>query len=306
MKALTFYQFPPGLYDFEDLQHHVERNFVREPGPLEIETVGFTSFADDSRVLRCYDTGAWVVRVQWRTKKIPPAVLKRELAKRVAEYEEETGSPAGSKIRKRLAGEVVEELLPKAFIQERNVDVIFYMDRGLLAVGTASQKQADEAVSCIRRAMATFPALPLSADLSAPAKMYTALVDKKVSDKLLPTGANVWFKSELETAKLTHVDLYNSAVVELLDQPYLVVRLSMSYHDFAHFVFTDTLQLRSIKLLDDGEDAYSARMEDNGEHVHYEFWSWLARELFDALRKPFGFSAGPEPQKRLPDAEDLA
>ena len=78
---------------------------------------------------------------------LPSAVINREAEKRFADYEDHTGRKPGKKARAEIKSNVIDDLLPKAFIRVSHIEVT--ISHGLLIVWTSSIAKADEVVSLI-------------------------------------------------------------------------------------------------------------------------------------------------------------
>ena len=62
--------------------------------------------------------------------------------------------------------DLITELLPRAFVRPVRSDALLDTTLGVIAVDTSSRKNAESVVSEIRRALGSFPALPVNAEVA--------------------------------------------------------------------------------------------------------------------------------------------
>ena len=118
------------------------------------------------------------------------------LAKKLADIEQKEGRRPGGRMRKRMKEDLVHELLPRAFVKPSRIDALLDLEHGFLAVDTASRKQAEAVASEIRRALGSFPALPLNAEV-APRSILTGWI----AGEPLPSGFSLGEECELKDAR---------------------------------------------------------------------------------------------------------
>ena len=106
------------------------------------------------------------------------------LQKKLAEIEEKEGRKPGGRTRKRLKDELITELLPRAFVRPVRSDALLDGQLGVIAVDTSSRKSAENVVSEVRRALGSFPALPLNAEVAPRAILTGWLAGDALPDGL--------------------------------------------------------------------------------------------------------------------------
>ena len=237
---------------------------LKPVGPLELSSRGFVSpFGRDSDVLFAQAGDALWLTVGGEDKILPGAVVNEALQKKLAEIEAKEGRKPGGKTRKRIKDDLLHELLPKAFVKPSRVDVCIDVRRGVVAVDTASRKVGEGAVSEIRRALGSFPALPLNAEV-APRSVLTGWI----SGEPLPDGLWMGEDAELRTAmeggsviKCQDTDLRSDEVTAHLATGMQCAKLALTMDDCVSFVLGEDLVVRKLKFLDGAVD----RLE-NTEH----------------------------------------
>lgn len=301
-RNFTLFRFPVGLPVFEPRERHDGASFsIEEPlaleglrecalapvGPLELESRGFVppmgSACEDLAIVQ---PGALWLAVGFQQRMLPPAVVAEALGRKLAEIERTEGRRLGGRMRKQIRDELVQEMLPKAFVRTRRVDVLLDLERGLCAVDTTSRKVADAVVSEIRRAIGSFPALPLNAEV-APRAVLTGWI----AGDPLPAGLALGEECLLKEAddhgaavRCTRQDLQSDEIERHLEAGKQVTRLGLTLDDRVGFVLGDDLVLRKWHLLD-AAALEEADPDNIQEELHARFALTLGnlREVFDTL-----------------------
>jgi len=251
-RALTFFRFPELALDA--LEAGLAECALREPGPMELATRGFISpFGRDTEGLKYELDGAIWLAIGGRTKLIPAAVVNDLLAKKLDEIEKQEGRRPGGRTRKRLKDELITDLLPKALVQPSRLDLILDSKHGIVAVDTPSKKAAENAVSEVRRALGSFPALPINAEV-APRSVMTAWLAGEALPEGLALGDECELRDALDQggiARLKRMELRESPEVDKhLQAGKQCTALALTWRDHVSFVLGEDLTLRKFKLLD--------------------------------------------------------
>lgn len=107
--------------------------------------------------------GAHVFCVYFHERQLPGSVIRNEVDARIKKIEEREMRKCYKKEIAQMKDEVVQTLLPKAFIRSTAVTCIAIGD--LLIVGTSSAKKADDCLSVLRDALGTLALRPLTLKL---------------------------------------------------------------------------------------------------------------------------------------------
>lgn len=193
-----------------------------------------------------------VLRLRTQTKVLPSSVVNTEVKKRAAEMEEAQGFAPGKKATKELKERVTDELLTKAFPKDADTWVWIDPVNGWLVVDAASAGKADDVIKLLLKAIHKFPLESLRVQRSPVAVMTEWLatdeapagftVDQDVT--LRATGeskASVTFKRH--TLDPEDMGRHIAAGKQC-------VRLAMTWNDKISFVLTESLAIKSVKLLD--------------------------------------------------------
>ena len=255
-RNLTLFRFSPAVADdLKRLDEALGEHRLRPCGPLEMFTKGFVppvGRGDDAPLTHAVKHCTWLT-VGGEDKLLPAAVVNDELQRKVRKIAEEEGRKVGGRERKRLKEDLLTELLPRAFV--RNSRMSAYVDRkhGWLVLDTSSRKSAENALTQIREALGSFPAVPL-----APEEGPRVLMTDWLANGTLPAGLAFGDEVELRDpatatgaiAKCRRQDLDAEEVKEHLRNGKQVFQLGLVFDDRMSFVLGEDLIVRKLKFLD--------------------------------------------------------
>lgn len=287
-KSITFMQFPRDWAASDDVERGLQP--IEDPAPTELRRVGFTPVLPDDERLLVRAPGGYLLAMEIRERKLPAAVVAKEVRKRA-----EARAVEGKKALRRLHDEVFTELLPRALIHPRRVDIWVHPEQGVMAVDAASSALCEQVCRELREILATFPATYPSPQGSIALRLrHVAKGDYFEQARLAPTGAVLWLETDGRQARLKEWSPDN-VVSDLLSEGLHPQRMSVSVGGLMQAVLDTDMRLRSVKLRDDGVGRYE-EMED-----HARFVSWLLNLTWRTLHSEFNCYASPPPI-----TEDLA
>lgn len=299
-RALTLFRFPAAL-DFTHLDEGLADCALKPVGPLELQSRGFVPplptnmegarVSYSHRVERCI----WLA-LGGEDRVIPAAAVNEALRKKVAEVEHAEGRKLGGRARKRLRDELIIDMLPRAFIKPGRANAYIDLKRRFLAVDTTSRKVAENVVSEIRRALGSFPALPVNSSTS-PRGLMTGWI---ANVHTMPTGFVLGDECELKDpsdrgaiVKCQRQELQGEEVDKHLQSGKQVTRLALAYDDHVSFVFGEDLVVRKLKFLDGAAQSLeSMELESIAAELDARFALMTGEvgELFDMLDGAFDFN----------------
>ena len=251
-RNLTLFRFPTTT-KFDELDNGLNECQLRPVGPLELSSRGFISpFGRDSDEMSHKRSDATWLAVGGEDKILPGSVVNDMLNKKLSEIEAKEGRKPGGKTRKRIKDELITDLLPRAFVKPSRTDALIDMGLGVVAVDTSSRKSGENVVSEIRRALGSFPALPLNAEV-APRSVLTGWI----AGEPLPEGLSLGDECELRdpidqgaVVKVQRMELQSDEITKHLESGKQVTRLALTLDDHVSFVLGEDLIVRKFKLLD--------------------------------------------------------
>jgi len=304
-RNLTFFRFPVSMNsEFDALDQHLAECALKPAGPLEMSSRGFVSpfgralaqseDPRDTALLHRVGNCIWLT-VGGEERLLPSVVVNDAAAKKIAEAEQREGRKLGGRTRKRIKDEIVLDLLPRAFIRPLRTDAYLDLEHGFIAVDTSSRKSAESVVSEVRRALGSFPALPLNAETSP-----RAVLTGWIAGEALPDNVMLGDECELKDAadrgaivKCQRQELQGEEIAKHLESGKQVTRLALNFDDQASFVLGEDLIVRKLKFLDGAVDQLE---NTERESVHAELDARFAlmsgelKRLFVMLEKAFKLS----------------
>ncbi|HEY5782051.1 MAG TPA: recombination-associated protein RdgC [Lysobacter sp.] len=264
-RNLTLFRFPTTT-KLDDLDTGLDECQLKPVGPLELSTRGFISpFGRDADGMSHNRGDATWLAVGGEDKILPGSVVNDMLAKKLAVIEQKEGRKPGGRTRKRIKDELITDLLPRAFVKPSRTDALIDLGHGVVVVDTSSRKTGENVVSEIRRALGSFPALPLNAEV-APRSILTGWV----AGEPLPEGLSLGDECELRdpidqgaVVKVQRMELQSDEITKHLESGKQVTRLALNLDDHVSFVLGEDLVVRKFKLLDGAVDELESTERDD-------------------------------------------
>ncbi|HOV95984.1 MAG TPA: recombination-associated protein RdgC [Thermomonas sp.] len=294
-RNLTLFRFPSSL-DVSDLESQLAECALKPVGPLELSSRGFITPLGQHGDQFCQrqDAALWLA-IGGEDKLLPGAVVNDLLQKKLASIEEKEGRKPGGRTRKRLKDELITELLPRAFVRPVRTDALMDTQLGVIAVDTSSRKSGESVVSEVRRALGSFPALPLNAEV-APRAILTGWI----AGDPMPDGLSLGDECELRdptdtgaVVKIQRMELSGDEIRKHLEAGKQATRLALVLDDHVSFVIGEDLIVRKFKLLDGAVDQLEA---SDGDDIVAELNARFAlmagefKRLFTVLEAAFKLS----------------
>jgi recombination associated protein RdgC len=294
-RNLTLFRFPIP-FDFSTLEEGLDACRLKPVGPLDMFSRGFVSpLGRDAQALsHGVGDGLWIT-LGGEDKLLPAAVVNEEVARRADEIEERDGNKLGGRARKRLKDEVLHELLPKAFSRPSRVGAHIDQSLAFVAVDTSSRKTAEGVISEMRRALGSFPAIPLNAEV-APRAILTGWL----AGETLPEGMTLGDECELKdpadrgaVVKCQRQELDAEEVGKHLEAGKLCSKLALILDGRMSFVLGDDLVVRKLKFLDGAVDQLENTEPDSIRaelDARYALMAAELKRLFAVLEASFKLS----------------
>jgi len=294
-RNLTLFRFPTSL-DLTEIENRLAECALKPVGALELSSRGFISpFGRDGESLSHKISDAIWLSVGSEEKILPGAVVNDLLSRKLEEIERKEGRKPGGRARKRLKEDLVHELLPRAFVRPGRTDALLDLEHGVVVVDTSSRKSGENVVSEIRRALGSFPALPLNAEV-APRSVLTGWI----AGEPLPDGLSLGDECELRdpvdqgaVVKCQRQELQGDEIGKHLEAGKQVTRLALTLDDHVSFVLGEDLVVRKFKLLDGAVDQLESTDRDDLRaelDARFALMSGEAKRLFAVLEKALKLS----------------
>lgn len=287
-RNLTLFRFPTTT-KLDELDTGLEECKLKPVGPLELSSRGFISpFGRDAESMSHRIQDAIWLSVGGEDRLLPGSVVNDMLAKKLAEIEQKEGRKPGSRTRKRLKDELIVDLLPRAFIKPSRTDALLDLEHGIVVVDTSSRKSGENVVSEIRRALGSFPALPLNAEV-APRSILTGWLAGEPLPEGLTLGEECELRDPMEqgaVVKCQRMELQGDEINKHLETGKQVTRLALNLDDHVSFVLGEDLVIRKFKLLDGAVDSLENTERDDLRaelDARFVLMSGEVKRLFNVL-----------------------
>ncbi|URL59590.1 recombination-associated protein RdgC [Luteibacter flocculans] len=254
-RNLTLFRFSTEVADdVSRLDEALAGHRLRPVGPMEMSTRGFVSPLGPAEDSLTHTVGHYTkVVAASESRMLPPSVVNDELAKRVQKIAENEGRKVSSRERKKLKDDVLNELLPRAFVRQSRTAAYVDARNGWVVVDTSSRRAAEDVLSMLREALGSFPAVPL-----APEESPRVLLTRWLASGEAPTGFALGDEVELRDPATASggvvrgrlLDLDTDEVREHLRAGKQVFRLGLVFDDRISFVLGEDLVVRKLKFTD--------------------------------------------------------
>lgn len=227
------------------------QNLLQPLGDFDRERSGWVNVIDEPPALGVIWDGRTFVKLGTNKRLLPADVVKSAVAERVAAVTQEQGFRPGRKQTREIKEAVIDELLPRAFVQLRTTLAWIDPVGGWLVV----MGKADEVVKLLS-AYGTFAPLTVP-DMAG--RLTTWLTDG-VPDAFLVDETCELVGEGGQTAQFKHHDLDTGSVLQHVGLGKHVTKLAMTWNDRVSFTLTDKLLVKSFKMLDVGESSDASEL----------------------------------------------
>lgn len=264
-----FYRFSEDVpFTEEQLTEAMAEHLARDCGDNDQKTVGWTApFGEDAENLLEVANGYWMVAMQVKERILPAAVIKEKLKAKIKEIEQRDDRKVYKAERDTLKDDIVQVLLPQAFIRTSIITACIAPKEGWIAVNATTAAKAEDVLNLLRTTTGSLPVRPLNVTTSPMATMTQWVVDGRAADGFTISDSCVLVDQHEDggTVNCKGQDLASDDIQQMLSAGKAVKRLGMSWEDKISFSLDNTLAIKSIKyeeLLQD--EAFDQAGESKG------------------------------------------
>lgn len=260
---------------------------------LALESIGWVSpFGNDDPALCVACDRRIGLTLGSETRVIPSSVVAKAVIDRAAELERERGKRVGGRERRRIREEVLQDMIPRAFISPGRVNC--YLDLGVLVVDTPARRVAEQVLTLLRETFDSLPAVPTDPEESIRALFTGWLMGGNMPIEL-DLGDAAVLRDAADSAasvRLRGKDLASDEVQEHLRSGMQCTELSLRYGTHYSFRLDDAFTLRSIRMLDIVDQLEVTEHDSMRAEVDARFalftltFAPVLRCLFDTFRMP--------------------
>lgn len=206
--------------------------------------------------------GFMLIAGQEEERILPSSVVRDALREKVTEIETAESRKIYKKEKDQLKDEIVQALLPRAFIRRTLTFAAIDSSTGLIFVNAASTKRAEELLSAVREVLGSLPVRPINVKQSPEISFTSWLKSHEV-------GGGLFLLDECElrdTAedggiiKIKREDLSSEEVQNHLAVGKVASLLSLAWEDKLSFVLDNKLAIKHLRF----EELLQSQAEQDG------------------------------------------
>lgn len=235
----------------EKLAEALEKRIFAECQPTMAFSAGWVPTFEFSDDLLCKFDDYGMCTLRRDSKSVPAALVREILEEKIAEFEEKTGEKPEKADKESMKEDIILDLLPKAFAKTALFQILFNFKTGEIFI-QAPAARAEEALSIIRDALGSFPAIPFGAALSEMAPVASQwLTDGDYPEEGLSVESECTIKgNDGETIQCKKIDLYSDQVVAHVKSGRFVTKIALGINDEAMFVLDEKFSFGRIKSME--------------------------------------------------------
>ncbi|HEX8590663.1 recombination-associated protein RdgC [Pseudomonas sp.] len=237
---------------------------ARPCGRQELETYGFVApvgGGEDAPLLHVVGGFLYLVAKK-SARNLPGAVVRDAVTEKVKDIEERQARKVYKKERDQLKDEVIQQLLPHAFVRHSTTRALIMPEQGLIVVDSASPKVAEDLLSTLRECIGSLPVRPLTVKIAP-----TAMVTEWVKQQRAGEGFFVLDECEMRDTtedggivRCKRQDLTSDEIQLHLSAGKLVTQLALAWQDKLSFMLDDKLVIKRLKF----EQILHDKADDDG------------------------------------------
>lgn len=274
-KNLLVYRLTqPLTVDAAALQLALATKPAREPGSQELGTYGFIApYGKGEEAPLVYESNDYLlIATRKANRQLPGSVVREAVAAKVEVIEAEQMRKVYKKERDQIKDEIIQALLPHAFVRNSRTFAAIDLKAGLILVNTSSANTAEDLLSTLREVIGTLPVRPLAVKVAPSASMTDWVKTEKA-----PEGFFLLDSAQLRdthedggTIIARGQDLTSDEIKLHLSTGKVITQLSMAYQDKLSFVLNDKLTISRLRFENVLTDQANA---DGGDEADGQFAS---------------------------------
>jgi recombination associated protein RdgC len=264
----------PLTVDAEGLQTALATKPAREPGTQELSTYGFIApYGKGEESPLVYERNGYIlIATRKATRQLPATVIREAVVKKVEAIEFEQQRKVYKKERDQLKDEIIQALMPHAFVRNSHTLAAIDLKAGLILVNTSSANTAEDLLSTLREVIGTLPVRPLTVKVSPAASMTEWVKTEEAPTDIYVLDSALLRDTHEDGGTITArgQDLTSDEIKLHLSTGKVVTQLALAYADKLSFVLDDKMVIRRLRfesILKDQADA------DGGDDADGQFAS---------------------------------
>lgn len=268
--ALIYRFIQPFAHNAKTLAEALASRPARDPAAIELSTYGFIA-PFKGELVEC-GAGAMLIAARYTYRDLSASVIRDELKAKVDQIETEQLRKVYKKERDQLKDDIVQALLPRAFVKSKATFAMIIGD--FIVIDATSAKAAEDLLSTLREVLGSLPVRPLCLKVAPSAIMTSWLQQQRASNGLVLLDSVELRDTHEEggSVRVTRQDLTSEEVQQHLATGKIVTKLAMAWQDKLSFVIDDKLQIKRMRWEDLLQDQAE---QDGGEDAHGQLMATL-------------------------------
>lgn len=252
--------------DAATLEEALAEQAARPLGGQDPRRLGWTFPGGRADTARLHELqGQRLLSALRQERLLPASVVKEEVDERAAEVETREGRKLRRQEKITIKEQVVEELLPRAFVRSQKIDLWWDTRRRLIGINASSRTRAEELLDLLRETLGSLKVTPLATQVMPMRAMTQWLTDpaSRPADLVLGDQVELKAKGDDGVLRARQVDLDSDEIQQLLESGRQASKLAVEVEGRLSFVLHDDLALKSIRFGDALIDEANASDDDD-------------------------------------------
>lgn len=205
--------------------------------------------------------GQLIVRLMLQSKAVPASAINKELDRRCALTEDQTGRKPGKKERRDMKDDIKLALLPNAFTKESSILAWIDRDNKSLVIDTTTQSRSDVVITALIAAIPGLMIQPVNTKVSPVAAMAQWLTDADALNSVFTIDRDCELKACDESKSVVRYGnhpLDNKEVEQHILNGKMPTRVGMTWNGKISFVLSAKGAIQKMNFLGVKTDESSA------------------------------------------------
>ncbi|WP_288105719.1 recombination-associated protein RdgC [Limnobacter sp.] len=298
-KNLLIYSLKSWTDTAESLEEKLAEHALQACGGLEMQTQGWVAPKGEGNPF-VHAQGQHLLITLGMEKKLLPTTVVNQFAKaRAAEIEERDGYKPGRKQLKEIKEDVLDDLLPRAFVIRSTVRAWIDTRRQFLIVDAGAASKADALVSLLIKCVEGTGLSPLKTKLSPTVAMTSWMADDDNPPQFsIDQDCELRGRGEAgSTVRYVRHSLEVDEIRKHIEGGKDVTKLAMTWADRVSFVLQENLQIKRVSPLDVIREQASLSAPDEEFEADFALMTGELGKLLDALVDALGGPLNASPQQ---------
>ncbi|MEC7030307.1 MAG: recombination-associated protein RdgC [Pseudomonadota bacterium] len=263
----------PLLLEGDALEEALSQKQAYKPHATQSKSIGWVSPLGEGQALSVQASQFLWLTARLDNKLLPANVVKDVLAEKLVEQEAMQGYPPTSKQRRLMKDEVTLDLLPKAFVVSKFVNIVIDSEQQILMVDTTSASVKDAVIDLLRQTTGSLPLTHYIDQKASTSQVLKNWVTQPPEQIDIASEFSLINPNDVNAkARVTGLD--ESAIMGHLSQGMTVTSLLVQFGEALKFQINDQLDFSKIKYLnveeeDKLEDPIAQKMAEFSLTVPY-------------------------------------